>query len=135
MPAPRPLPDAAHARRRPAPVQAAPWLARAVRRGLHWLLALAAMVLLIDALFGEKGLLESLKARRESADLALHLRRLKGDNARLREEARRLREDPGAIEELARRDLGLLRPGEVVFIIKDTMPRANLESPADADRR
>ena len=40
------------------------------------------------------------------------------------EEVRRLTEDPAAIEEIARRDLGLIRPGEKVFIVKD------LKSPA-----
>jgi cell division protein FtsB len=44
------------------------------------------------------------------------------ENARLREEARRLREDPDAIEEIARRELGLIRRGEKVFIIKDAAP-------------
>jgi cell division protein FtsB len=33
--------------------------------------------------------------------------------------ARRLRDDPAAIEEQARRELGLIKPGEVLFIIKD----------------
>jgi cell division protein FtsB len=33
-----------------------------------------------------------------------------------------LREDPNAIEELARRELGLIRPGETLFIIKDIPP-------------
>ena len=33
--------------------------------------------------------------------------------------ARRLREDPSAIEEQARRELGLIKPGEVLFIVKD----------------
>jgi cell division protein FtsB len=30
-----------------------------------------------------------------------------------------LRENPQAIEEIARRELGLIRPGEKLFIIKD----------------
>ena len=29
-------------------------------------------------------------------------------------------EDPAAIEEAARRDLGLMKPGEKLFIVKDT---------------
>jgi cell division protein FtsB len=40
-------------------------------------------------------------------------------NAELREQALRLKDDPRAIEEAARRDLGLMRPGEIVFIVKD----------------
>ena len=37
----------------------------------------------------------------------------------LREQARRLREDPSAIAEIATRELGLIKPGERVFIVKD----------------
>ena len=40
-------------------------------------------------------------------------------SAKLRETARRLREDPAAIEEIARRELGLIKRGERVFIVKD----------------
>ncbi|MGE3405088.1 MAG: septum formation initiator family protein [Vicinamibacterales bacterium] len=40
----------------------------------------------------------------------------------MREEARRLREDPSAIEDIARRELGLIRPGEKLFILKDIAP-------------
>ena len=32
---------------------------------------------------------------------------------------RRLNEDPATIESVAREQLGLIRPGEVVFILKD----------------
>ena len=42
----------------------------------------------------------------------------------LREDARRLREDPAAIEEIARRELGLMSPGEKLFIIRDVEPPA-----------
>jgi cell division protein FtsB len=37
------------------------------------------------------------------------------DNAALRERVRALKDDPRAIEEIARRDLGLVMPGEVVI--------------------
>lgn len=89
------------------------------RRGLHLLLVFVALVLVVDALVGEKGLLESMRARRQYRNVAVSLENLRRENARLRDEARRLREDPAAIESLAREELGLIRPGEVVFILKD----------------
>lgn len=58
-------------------------------------------------------------ARRQHDDLAATIARQRTENTRLREEARRLKEEPSAIEEIARRDLGLIRPGERVFIVKD----------------
>lgn len=48
--------------------------------------------------------------------------RQRAENARLRDVVRRLREDPTAIEEIARRELGLIKPGERVFIVKDVPP-------------
>ena len=49
------------------------------------------------------------------------------ENARLREDVRRLRFDPGTIEALARKELGLIKPGEVLFIIKNARPAAAAE--------
>lgn len=60
-----------------------------------------------------------MRARKEYDDLAATIVRSRSENDRLRDQARRLREDPGAIEEIARRELGLIKPGEKVFIVKD----------------
>lgn len=91
-------------------------------RGRRWLrhaLLFVTLVIVIDAIAGEKGLLALLQARREYAALERSLERAREENADLREMARRLREDPAAIEEQARRELGLIKPGEVLFIVKD----------------
>jgi cell division protein FtsB len=92
------------------------------RRIVHWLLLFVAALIVVDGLVGERGLLAMLRARREYDVLSGSIARQRADNARLRDEARRLREDPSAIEEVARRELGLIKPGEKVFIIKDLPP-------------
>jgi cell division protein FtsB len=89
------------------------------RRVVRVLLLFVAAVVIVDALVGDRGLLATLRARHQYDQLAGTIARQRAENARLREEVRRLREDPGAIEEIARRDLGLIRPGEKVFIVKD----------------
>ena len=76
----------------------------------------------MDGLVGDRGFLAMLRARRQYDELSAVLDRQRAENARLRDEAGRLRNDPAAIEELARRELGLIRPGEKVFIIKDLKP-------------
>jgi cell division protein FtsB len=76
-------------------------------------------VLIIDALVGDRGFLAMLKARQQYRTLDVALARARAENAQLREQARELRENPQAIEEIARRELGLIRPGEKLFIIKD----------------
>jgi cell division protein FtsB len=89
------------------------------RRTLQLLLVFVTLVLIVNALIGDRGLMETLRARRQFQELVMSIERLKGENARLRDEARRLRSDPATIEALARQELGLIRPGEMLFIIKD----------------
>ncbi|MGH9254752.1 MAG: FtsB family cell division protein [Vicinamibacterales bacterium] len=89
------------------------------RRTVQYLLLAVGCVLLIDALVGDKGLLAMMQARQRYRSLEQSLADSRAENARLREEARRLREDPATIEEIARRELGLIRPGEKLFIIRD----------------
>ena len=78
-----------------------------------------ACVLLVNGLFGERGLTESIRARRAYAESVRVLNELKRDNARLRDQAKRLRTDPGTIEEVAREQLGLIRQGEILVTIHD----------------
>jgi cell division protein FtsB len=92
------------------------------RRVVHLLLLFVASLIVVDALVGDRGLLAMLRARHEYDELASTISRERAENARLRDEARRLKDDPRAIEEVARRELGLIRPGERVFIIKDVPP-------------
>jgi cell division protein FtsB len=89
------------------------------RRIVHLLLLFVASVIVVDGLVGERGLLAIFRARQEYDALSSAIARQRAENARLREQARRLREDPSAIEEIARRELGLIKPGERVFIVKD----------------
>ena len=99
----------------PAPLISAPWR----RKAINIVLGFAAAVLMIDALVGEKGLLEGLRARRAYDEAEASLNALKAENARLRDRMRRLNEDRSAVEALAREELGYIRPGEVLIIIRD----------------
>jgi cell division protein FtsB len=106
---------------RPAPKRRAttPKRPARARRIVHVLLLFVASVIVVDALVGDRGLLAMLRARHEYDELSASIARQRAENAQLRETVRRLREDPAAIEEIARRELGLIRPGERVFIVKD----------------
>jgi cell division protein FtsB len=113
--------DAEHPRPAAAPPKAT--LASRGRRLLRHALVFITFVIIVDAIAGEKGLLALLEARRDYAALERSLERAREENAALRDLARRLREDPAAIEEQARRQLGLIKPGEVLFIVKDVTPK------------
>jgi cell division protein FtsB len=92
------------------------------RHTVRYVMLLIGCLFAIDALVGDKGLLAGIRARQQYRALEASVASARAENARLIEEARRLREDPAAIEEVARRDLGLIRPGETLFIIKDIKP-------------
>jgi cell division protein FtsB len=78
-----------------------------------------ACVLAVNAVVGDKGLTETLRARKTYAAAAGDLARLKRENAALRDRVRRLRSDPATIESVARGELGLVKPGEILVTIKD----------------
>ena len=93
------------------------------QRTIAYLGVLVGSILMIDALVGEKGLLAMAQARAQYRMLEQSLVDVVEGKVRVREEARRLKSDPLAIEEIARRELGLIRPGEKLFIIKDAPAR------------
>jgi len=76
-------------------------------------------VLMVNALVGEKGYLANLQARREFQDVTASLQQLRAENARLADEARRLRSEPHALEDAAREQLGLIKPGETLITLRD----------------
>jgi cell division protein FtsB len=107
-------------RRKAAPAEPAP--SRWRTRLLNYVIGFVAVILVVDALVGDKGLMDTIRARRQHARLTDALAKQRQDNARLRDEIRRLKEDPATIESLARDELGLMRDGEVVFILRDAAP-------------
>ena len=89
---------------------------------VQYLIVFIGCVLVIDSLVGDKGVLQMLKKRQDVRSLDQALTAARAENARLFQEMDRLKNDPAALEEVARRDLGLIKPGEKLFIIKDAAP-------------
>jgi cell division protein FtsB len=85
------------------------------------LLAISA-AFMINALVGDNGFLATIKARREYIAVQRDLNAIREENQRLKADMDRLKNDPTAIEEQARKDLGLIRPGETLVIVKDAQP-------------
>jgi cell division protein FtsB len=103
-------------RRRPVGLDARIRRQRIIR---YSLLGISA-AFMVSSLVGDNGLLSSLRARRQYAAVQQQLINLRNENRQLVEEMRRLKSDPAAIEEEARRNLGLIRPGETLVIVKDS---------------
>ena len=81
---------------------------------------LVAVVLVGNALIGERGLVAMVRATDQSEALAKSIFLLRQENQWVREDMRQLREEKDTIEKLAREELGLIQPCENLFIIKNT---------------
>ncbi len=65
--------------------------------------------------FGDKGLLHLLRLKKELARLKEANLQMEEENRRLREEVRRLKYEKQYIEEIARKELGLVKEGEIIY--------------------
>lgn len=77
--------------------------------------ALAAGHLALDP----EGLSKTLRLRADCESLETANGTLRRENERLRREVKALADDPAELERAAREELGLIRPGEVVFRLED----------------
>lgn len=89
------------------------------RRWMRYGLAIVSGVLMINALVGEKGYLATLQARQQRNEIEASVNALRAENEALADFAQRLRRDPNTLEAIAREDLGLIKPGEVLVTLKD----------------
>lgn len=80
---------------------------------------IAVIALVVGSLFGDRGILQLLRQRERTEALARDIEQLREENRALAEEIVSLRRDPAAVERLAREELGLARPGESVFVLRD----------------
>ena len=99
------------------------------RRLITWALLLGSFVLIVNALFGEHGYLSAVRAREEYLTLSELVERLHNENQRYVDHIRGIKSDPAALEDAARRDLGLIKPGETLVIIRDARPSSTPAPP------
>jgi len=89
------------------------------RRRLLTGLGFSVCFLVVNGIVGEHGAFALVRARTQYVELAHTVAKARAENARVREQSRLLlRSDPAAIEDIARRELGLIKSGEKVFIIR-----------------
>ncbi|MBL8917351.1 MAG: septum formation initiator family protein [Myxococcaceae bacterium] len=88
------------------------------RRQVLWASVFAALVLAGASAMAEGGFRRYLRLAQDVKSLKERNARLTEDNARLRREVEALRDDPRALERAAREELGLVKPGEIVFSLE-----------------
>jgi cell division protein FtsB len=77
------------------------------------------LLLSLLAIAGERGFFEVYRFSRHLQHVESRIQALEVENERLRMQVTGLRSDPYQIEKLAREDLGLVRPDEIIFEIVD----------------
>ena len=65
--------------------------------------------------FGEKGILHLLRLQKELVRIKEMNIKVEEENQKLREEVRRLQHEKRYIEEIARKELGMVKEGEIIY--------------------
>jgi cell division protein FtsL len=89
-------------------------LMRQYGRGL---LGLLVLVMIVHDVFGTHGFLAMRRTQNEIRKVNADLDALRKENGALAQEVKDLNSDPRLIEKIARDDLGLARPGEIIIRI------------------
>jgi len=92
-------------------------IGRLLKQYRSTLLGLLLLVLGVHDIFGTHGYLAMRRTQNEIRKVQAGLNQLNKENAALEQEVRELRTDPHKIEKIARDELGLARPGEVIIKI------------------
>src|ERR1700687_4212977 len=102
-------------------------LHRAMRYGLVALL----MLVFMNGIFGQNGYLALRRAHADVEKLRKEISQLNEPNHQLSGDVRALTTDPAAVERVAREDVGLGRPGELVCRLPEAaQPPAAVAAPA-----
>lgn len=76
-----------------------------------------AVLIVALALFGATGLRRYQKLRAEAAAMSQQNKKFSAENKQLREEVQRLKNNKQYIQQIARDELGQIKPGETVFLV------------------
>ena len=101
---------------------------RASRPSGRWVVYLFSSLLVALAVFtafGERGVFHLWRLRTEKKQLQEKNFLLQKENDALRERVDRIRRDDGALEKIAREELGLTKPGETVYRLAAPHPNRN----------
>jgi cell division protein FtsB len=76
-------------------------------------------------LYGNNGLMDLMRIREEKAQLVEKNQVIRQENVSLYREIDRMNHDPDYIEEVARKELGVIGPGEMIIRMKNGQDKKN----------
>lgn len=89
--------------------------ARSVRKRWLVFIAVLATVIAVSSVVGKKSLVKVLQMSKTRTELQRQITRLKQGNEKLTRDIQAFTDNPGQVEAIAREDLGLVKPGEIVY--------------------
>ncbi len=98
------------------------WQRVRISRNVLLILILVCLALIVHEIFGEHGLLALRRQRREFESLEREIQQLQQQNQKLEQQIKALKSDPKAIEKLAREQMRLARPGEIIYTLPEKDP-------------
>ena len=104
---------------------------RATMKIVVMLSSVLTIVFLISFFFSDQGMSELQRSRKRVQDLRGNIQRLQTENQRMTAEIDSLKKSTFAVERIAREELGMSKPGEVVYML----PKKKPAQPADARPR
>jgi cell division protein FtsB len=91
-----------------------------LRRNARQILGLALLALLVHDVFGPHGFIAMRRTQKEIEQIREQIGKMNDENKSLTEQVSSLKTDPKSIERIAREEMGLARPGEMIFKLPDT---------------
>jgi cell division protein FtsB/cell division protein DivIC len=85
------------------------------KKRLLLLILISLLILGSLTFFGEKGIFSLFRLRKEVARVKEKNLRLEEENQKLKEEVKRLQSDKRYLEEIARKELGMVKEGEILY--------------------
>jgi len=99
-----------------------PWDKATLYRNAVFALALICIALIVHEIFGQHGYLALRRQQRELQTLQQQIQQLRQENEELDRQIKALKSDPKAIERLAREQMRMARPGEIIYTLPEKEP-------------
>lgn len=93
-------------------------------------LMVVAAALIVHEIFGQNGYLALRRQKQEYQALEQQIEQLRQENQELEKQVKALRTDPKAIEKVARDNMRLARPGEIIYTLPDKDTKTKPAPPA-----
>jgi cell division protein FtsB len=85
------------------------------KRHMREILVVALLLLAVHDVFGEHGFLAMWRTQKQLTQLRGDIDRLNKENTKMTNQVTALKTDPETIERIAREQMGLAKPGELIF--------------------